>query len=91
MLLSEQVMFLLEKHFPLPVAHAKVYQASVRAMDKDTTLADELMVDDEVAAKCSRADIEGLLDPAGYLGEAETVARRVKTRVDRQLAAHAKR
>ena len=34
MLLSEQVMFLLEKHFPLPVAHQKVYLASVRAFEK---------------------------------------------------------
>jgi adenylosuccinate lyase len=89
MLLSEQLMFLLERHFPLPVAHDKVYRASVRAMDNGSMLADELMADAEVAARCSRADIESLLDPAGYLGEAETVARRVKARVDRQLAARA--
>ena len=87
MLLSEQVMFLLEKHFPLPVAHDKVHRASVRAMDNDTLLVDELMADADVAAKCARADVEALLDPAGYLGEAATVARRVKARVDRQLAA----
>ena len=87
MLLSEQVMFLLEKHFPLPVAHDKVHRASVRAMDNDTLLVDELMADADVAAKCARADVEALLDPAGYLGEAATVAHRVKARVDRQLAA----
>jgi adenylosuccinate lyase len=89
MLLSEQVMFLLEKHFPLPVAHDKVHRASVRAMEGDTMLVDELMADAEVAAVCSRADIETLLDPAGYLGESEAVARQVKVRVDKQLAAFA--
>lgn len=89
MLLSEQVMFLLEKHFPLPLAHEKVHHASVRAMDNDTLLVDELLADPEVAAQCSRADIEALLDPAGYLGKSEAVAHNVKARVDRQLAAFA--
>ncbi|MEK7435387.1 MAG: adenylosuccinate lyase family protein [Pseudomonadota bacterium] len=86
MLLSEQVMFLLETHFPLPLAHERVYHASVRAMDNDTMLVDELMADAKVAAKCSRREIEKLLDPAGYLGESEAVAYRVKARVDQQLA-----
>jgi len=89
MLLSEQVMFLLEKHFPLPVAHEKVHHASVRAMDNDTQLVDELMADAEVAAKCSRTQIETLLDPAGYLGQSEAVAHNVKARVDQQLTAFA--
>jgi adenylosuccinate lyase len=89
MLLSEPVMFLLEKHFPLPIAHDKVYRASVRAMDNDTMLVDELMTDAEVAAVCSRADIEALLDPTRYLGQSEAVARQVKARVDKQLAASA--
>jgi adenylosuccinate lyase len=87
MLLSERVMFLLEKHFPLPAAHEKVYGASVRAADNGTMLIDELMADPDVAAKCSRTDIEEMLDPARYLGESETVARNVKARVDKQLAA----
>jgi adenylosuccinate lyase len=86
MLLSEQVMFLLEKHFPLPLAHEKVYLASVRAHEKDTHLVEELMADPEVAAKCRRTDIEKVLDPAGYLGQSAEVARAVKSRVDRQLA-----
>jgi adenylosuccinate lyase len=86
MLLSEQVMFLLEKHFPLPVAHQKVHVASVRAMERDTLLVDELLADAEVAAVCSRVDIEKLLDPTSYLGESEAVARQVKARVDKQLA-----
>lgn len=87
MLLSEQVMFLLEKHFPLPTAHEKVYNASVRAADGNTMLVDELLADGEVAARCTRAEIEQLLDPSGYLGLSEAVAHRVKARVDKQLAA----
>lgn len=86
MLLSEQVMFLLEKHFPLPIAHEKVHQASIRALEKDAFLVDELMADSQVAAKCSRSDIEKVLDPAGYLGQSVTVARAVRTRVNQQLA-----
>ena len=89
MLVSEQVMFLLEKHFPLPIAHEKVYHASIRALEKDAFLVDELMADPEVAAKCSRADIEKVLDPTGYLGQSVTVARAVKARVDKQLAVFA--
>jgi adenylosuccinate lyase len=86
MLLSEQVMFLLERHFPLPVAHEKVYLASMRAFEKETYLIDELLSDPEVAAQCGRADIEKVLDPAGYLGLSAEVAHAVKARVDRQLA-----
>jgi adenylosuccinate lyase len=89
MLLSEPVMFLLEKHFPLPIAHQKVYLASVRAFEKGTHLADELMSDPEVAVKFGRADIEKVLDPAAYLGQAVEVVRAVKLRVDQQLAAYA--
>jgi adenylosuccinate lyase len=86
MLLSEQVMFFLERHFPLPLAHEKVYQASIRAFEKDTYLIDELMSDPEVAAGCSREDMEKALDAAGYLGKSAEVARSVRSRVDRQLA-----
>jgi adenylosuccinate lyase len=86
MLLSEQVMFLLEKHFPLPVAHEKVYLASMRAFEKETYLIDELLFDPEVAAQCPREDIENVLDPSGYLGLSAEVAQAVKARVDRQLA-----
>lgn len=87
MLLSEQVMFLLERHFPLPVAHDKVHRASIRALERDATLVDELMADAEVAAACSRADVERVLDPAGYLGESVAVANAVAERVGGQLAA----
>jgi adenylosuccinate lyase len=86
MLLSEPVMFLLEKHFPLPMAHEKVYQASMRAFENETHLLDELLSDPEVAAKCGREDIEKVLEPAGYLGLSAEVAHAVKSRVDRQLA-----
>jgi adenylosuccinate lyase len=89
MLLSEPVMFMLEKEFPLPIAHEKVYLASVRAFEKGTHLVDELVADPEVAAKFGRADIEKVLDPAAYLGQAVEVVHAVKLRVDQQLAAFA--
>jgi adenylosuccinate lyase len=89
MLLSEQVMFLLEKHFPLPLAHEKVHVASIRALESDSRLVDELMADPEVAATCCRTDIEKVLDPAGYLGQSVAVARAVKARVDQQLVGFA--
>jgi len=86
MLLSEQVMFLLEKFFPLPLAHEKVYLASVQAFEKGTHLADELIRDPEVAATFKREDIEKVLDPAAYLGQAVEVTHAVKLRVDKQLS-----
>lgn len=87
MLLSEQVMFLLERHFPLPTAHEKVHLASIRAIERDGLLVDELLADPEIAAQCTRADLEKVLDPAGYLGQSVAVARAVKKRVDAQLHA----
>jgi len=86
MLLSEPVMFLLEKHFPLPEAHQKVYQASVRATENQTQLVDELLADVGVAEKFRRSEIEAQLDPSAYLGSAPQVAISVKTRVKNQLA-----
>jgi adenylosuccinate lyase len=86
MLLSEPVMFLLEKHFPLPEAHERVYAASVRATENKTHLVDELLVDEQVAEKIERSEIEARLDPGAYLGSAPQVAIAVKNRVENQLA-----
>jgi adenylosuccinate lyase len=86
MLLSEPVMFLLEKHFPLPEAHEKVYAASVRATENMTHLVDELLADEQVAEKIERSEIEAQLDPGAYLGSAAQVAISVKKRVEKQLA-----
>ena len=86
MLLSEPVMFLLEKHFPLPEAHERVYAASVRATENMTHLVDELLADEQVAEKIERSEIEAQLDPGAYLGSAAQVAISVKKRVEKQLA-----
>lgn len=85
MLLSEKVMFLLEKYFALPEAHDKVYQASVRASEKQTLLIDELMADEDVAHKTTRKEIQQTLDPSGYIGLAPQVAHSVVARVQNQL------
>lgn len=86
MLLSEQVMFLLEKYFPLPEAHAKVYAASVRATENSTHLIDELLADQEIAGNCTRGDIEKVLEPSGYLGLSSSVALTVRGKALIQLA-----
>ncbi len=85
MLLSEKVMFLLEGHFPLPVAHKIVHEASINAMEKGSLLVDELMEHSEIAQKFSREQIEKMLDPAEYIGHASVVAKQVKVRVDKLL------
>ena len=85
MLLSEQVMFVLEKVFPLPEAHAKVYDASVRATENNSDLIDELMADQEIADHCSREAIEKVLQPAGYLGLSSQVALAVRDKIQAQL------
>jgi len=87
MLLSEQVMFLLEKKFPLPAAHEKVYLASVRANKKGTNLIDELLDDSEIEDAFSRDEIEAVLDPARYLGLSADVARNVHKKVEARLRA----
>lgn len=86
MLLSEQVMFLLEKIFPLPQAHSKVYAASVRATENGSHLLDELMADQEIAETCNREDLEKALEPAGYLGLSSDVALAVKEKAQTQLS-----
>lgn len=85
MLLSEQVMFLLEKFLPLPTAHLKVYEASVRANENDSFLVDELLADEEIAAHVTREEIETVLEPEGYLGLSPEVARDVRTKVMAQV------
>ncbi len=86
MLLSEQVMFLLEKIFPLPEAHSKVYAASVRATENNSHLIDELLADKEIADNCTREELENVLEPAGYLGLSSSVALSVRDKVHAQLA-----
>lgn len=85
MLLSEPVMFLLEKTFPLPIAHEKVYRASVKASEKETNFLDELMEDEEVRSRFRREDIEAVLEPSRYVGLAPLVAREVKAKVERRV------
>lgn len=85
MLLSEQVMFLLETHFALPTAHEKVYQASVRACDNNSHLVDELLADSQVADKCSREDLLSVMDAGKYVGQSSQVALSITQKVEKQL------
>ncbi|OGR10838.1 MAG: hypothetical protein A2097_00160 [Desulfobacula sp. GWF2_41_7] len=90
MLLSEQVMFLLEKVFPLPEAHAKVYAASVRATENNSHLLDELLSDKEIADHCTREELEKALEPAGYLGLSSFLALSVRDKVQAQMCPSSK-
>lgn len=85
MLLSEQVMFLLEEHFALPIAHDKVYQASVRASDNESHLVDELLEDPEIAEKCNREDLLSVMDAGKYIGQSSQVALSITEKVEKQL------
>ena len=87
MLVSEKIMFLLEKKFPLPAAHEKVYQASVRAMENGSYLIDELLSDAEIAAGFTREALEKELDPAGYVGLSASIARGVLEKARAQIDA----
>lgn len=86
LLMSERAMFVVAEHLPLPDAHQAVYEASVRAYDKDTLLIDELMTNCAVAGVCERRRIEEALDPRTYLGLAGEITDRVASEVDSVLA-----
>jgi adenylosuccinate lyase len=76
LLLSEPVMFVLAESMPLPQAHQKVYEASMRAFEKETSLLEELLVDDDVTGSCDRQRLIEALDAEGYTGlSVETVYR----------------
>ncbi|WP_022665381.1 class-II fumarase/aspartase family protein [Desulfospira joergensenii] len=85
MLSSEKIMFLLEKKFPLPEAHTKVYNASVSAVENNTYLIDELLSDIEISGCFTREELEKELDPAGYVGLSSSIALGVLEKVKGQI------
>ena len=62
-------------------AHARVEEASRRAVADDISLAEALAADAEVTRHLSPDQIERRLEPASYLGEARTFVERVLARV----------
>jgi 3-carboxy-cis,cis-muconate cycloisomerase len=54
--------------------------AAVGALDGERPLRDELIADKEVSGALSEAEIDRALDPAGYLGAADTFVDRALSR-----------
>jgi 3-carboxy-cis,cis-muconate cycloisomerase len=52
----------------------------VRALDGGRTLRDELIADKEVSGELSEKEIDRALDPAGYLGAADSFVDRALSR-----------
>jgi 3-carboxy-cis,cis-muconate cycloisomerase len=74
---SEAVMMALAPLLGRQRAHDVVYSASMRAVQEETLLVDELLAEPDVAAHLDRAEIERLLDPASYVGLAGDFVDRV--------------
>ncbi len=84
LLLAERVAAALAPAIGRLAAHRLVEDAAGRAVAGDRSFAETLVETPEVREHLSPEEIDGLLDPAGYLGSAETF-------VDRALEAHAAR
>jgi 3-carboxy-cis,cis-muconate cycloisomerase len=66
-------------------AHELVEHACGRAIAEKRPLIDVLAADTTLTAKFSRADLERILDPKNYLGEARAVVDRVVARAESAL------
>jgi 3-carboxy-cis,cis-muconate cycloisomerase len=73
LLMSEAAMMGLAPKVGKAQAHHLVYAAAGRALDEGGTLREALLRDHEVSALLSEAEIDVLLEPANYLGSAQTM------------------
>ncbi|MEL6373010.1 MAG: adenylosuccinate lyase family protein [Pseudomonadota bacterium] len=81
LIVAEAVMMGLAPTIGRQVAHDVVYACCRRALAGERAFVDALLDDAQIAAAFSRAQIEALVDPAHYLGEApEMVARLLAAR-----------
>jgi len=77
---SEAVMMALAPRIGRTAAHDAVYDASMRAIERDRPLRDELLEDSTVAAALSAVEVDELLRPESYLGLAAQFVDRVLRR-----------
>ncbi len=77
LVLAERVTLHLARTLGRDAAHALVSRAAERSGAGSEPFADALMAIPEIAAVLSAAECATLLDPTGYLGEAETIRRRL--------------
>jgi adenylosuccinate lyase len=90
-LLSEKVMFVLQRAMPLGHAHDVVHEASLAALGEKRPLVDVLLEDAEVAKHFTREELQEALKPEGYIGLSGEVVDRIAGDIRRGLEAdHAK-
>jgi adenylosuccinate lyase len=76
-LLSERVMFVLQRAMPLGHAHDVVHEASLASLAGKRPLVDVLLEDKEVKGRFSREELEEALRPEGYIGLSGEVVDRI--------------
>ena len=76
LVLAEAVAMALGDKLGKPRAHALIEELSARAVSENRPLRDVLAADARVTAQLSAADLERLLDPRNYLGQARTLVAR---------------
>lgn len=83
---SEALMFRLGDRFGKQTAHQVVYEASMRAVEKGTSVVDELLSEERVAAVFDRTSLEAAVAPGNYLGVSGAMVDRVVARSRECLA-----
>ncbi|HXY99435.1 MAG TPA: 3-carboxy-cis,cis-muconate cycloisomerase [Stellaceae bacterium] len=81
LIMAEAVMMALAEKIGRDAAHHAVQRACDRAIEQKRPLVEVLAEDGAVAPHLDRAALARLTDPAGYLGEADSVIDRVLARV----------
>lgn len=90
LILAEAVMMAAAKAIGRDKAHHVVEHASSKALAERRPLADVLKEDKTLEGHLSPADINRVLDPAGYVGESATVVDRIAARARTVLAGREK-
>lgn len=77
LLLSEAVMLKAAEKLGRQTAHDVVYRAAMRAYERGGSLKAELLAEPELAGLLTEADLDRLVDPAGYIGLAPEIVAEV--------------
>jgi len=86
LIMAERVALLIGERVGRLEAHALVADACARAVAADRPLRDELLADARVRAHLDPDEIDAALDPAGYVGSAQTFVERALELYRRELA-----
>ena len=85
-LLSERLMFVLQRHIPLGEAHDVVHEASLAALAQKRPLVDVLLEDCHVKGRLTREELAEAVQPQGYIGLSREVVDRIAGDIRRSLA-----